>query len=275
MADNFQWDNGMIGSRMKDPFGREEYVTLTGYDSVKDQISYKTPGGTPGSIKRNGGIDVVGGGSKARKTAKVTGAGAKSITGGGEQNQQQDQQKDNTRNQNAAGVEDVTSAAGRTAAATEKLAQSDTNWTNYQKGIAVASFVVDVLNANSAYEAAKGQAGLNIMMARNQASDAIYRGRQAQFEQQSNGYSMGQDAQLAMAAQGQDVDGTGASKLSGSYEAMGYEAGAREMINAYREALGFDLEEINYNYQLENAKTARDMQIFGSALNAGVTAAVL
>jgi hypothetical protein len=40
-------------------------------------------------------------------------------------------------------------------------------------------------------------------------------------------------------------------------------------INAMKEALGFELEEVNYNFQKNNAKINRDMTILSSALNFG------
>jgi len=162
---------------------------------------------------------------------------------------------------------------------TEKLIAANekqyTNWANAQKAIAVSNFVIDIVNADSAYQAAKGQAQINIMLARNQASDAIYRGRQAQLDSQSEGYNAGQDALLALAAQGQDVSGAGAQKVQGSYEAMGYEMGAREMLNAYREALGYRLEEEAYNYQVAQAGTNSRNAVSGSMLNTAVQLAVL
>lgn len=141
----------------------------------------------------------------------------------------------------------------------------------YQKGqmaIAAVGFVVDVMNANNAYQNAKGQAQINIMLARNSANDAIYRGRQAALDRQSEGFNAGNDAALAMAAQGQDVRAQGAQKLIGSYNAMGYENAAREEMNAIREAMGYQLEEVQYEYQGRMAGINRDVAIWGAGLNA-------
>lgn len=172
------------------------------------------------------------------------------------------------------GIKDgVTGAASKTAAAA--IEEGNTNWANYQKAIAAAEFVIDVINANNSYQQTKGQAQLNILQARNDEADALYRGRQAQLQRESEGYEAGQDSLLAMAAQGQDVSGTAANKLSGSYEAMGYQMGAMEMVNAYREALGYRLEEINNDWMVEQAAIARDNAYFGSALKLGTTLAVL
>lgn len=138
---------------------------------------------------------------------------------------------------------------------------------NAQKILAAGEFIVDVMNANSAYQNVKGQAQINIMLARNSANDAIYRGREAALSRQSEGFRAGEDASLAMAAQGQDVGGAAVSKVKGSYEAMGYMNAAREEINSMREAMGYQLEEINYEYQANMAGVNRDLAIIGSGLN--------
>jgi len=140
-----------------------------------------------------------------------------------------------------------------------------------ETGLAGAKFFADVLNANSAYNALEGQAQLNIVQARNQAADALYRGRQAQMEAQSEGRQAGESAILAMAAQGQDVSGSAVQKIQGSYEAVGIFNGMREEINSIREALGYQLEETAYNYQVRNADIARQSAILGSALNLGAS----
>lgn len=152
-----------------------------------------------------------------------------------------------------------------------KLGQMEEDSNNAQKGLAVANWFADITNANNAYRAAEGQAQLNIVQARNEAADAIMRGHQAQLDRQSEGYNAGQDATLAMVAQGQDARGGAVNKIRGSYEAMGYMNGAREMINAYREALGYELEEVAYEYQVDQAAINRDNQIFASTAKTVVT----
>jgi hypothetical protein len=170
--------------------------------------------------------------------------------------------------------------AGKAARSTAQVltAQNDA----YQKGqmaVAAVGFVVDVMNANNAYENAKGQAQINIMLARNSANDAIYRGHQAALDRQSEGFNAGNDAALAMAAQGQDVRGQATQKLVGSYNAVGYENAAREEMNSIREAMGYQLEEVQYEYQGRMAGINRDVAIWGAGLNAaaqiGASAAMM
>lgn len=162
------------------------------------------------------------------------------------------------------GQKAATSVAKTTAGV---LTEQDEAYRTGQQILAAGEFIVDVLNAQSAYRNAAGQAGINIQMARNSANDAIYRGRQAAFDRQSEGFQAGEDVALAMAAQGQDVSAGATEKLRGSYQAMGYVNAAREEINAMREAMGYQLEEIQYNYDSEMAEINRDIAIWGSGLS--------
>jgi hypothetical protein len=142
-------------------------------------------------------------------------------------------------------------------------------------GLAGAKMLLEIGNAQNAYVTATGQAELNIMMARNQASDALSRGHQAALERQSEGYNMGQQALLSAAARGQEVGGAGVEKIQGSYEAMGVFNGMKEEINSMKEALNYKLEEVGYDYQKANAKIARDNAMIGAVLEGGITAAML
>ena len=138
--------------------------------------------------------------------------------------------------------------------------------------LAGAQFAVTLINADAAYRQAAGAAQFNIMMARNQANDALYRGRLRAGQAKSEARTVADSAILSLAAQGQDVSGTGVGRVESSIEAMGEQNAMMLEINGIKEALGFQLEEVNYNYQLENAAINRDMTILSSALNLGAQA---
>jgi len=142
---------------------------------------------------------------------------------------------------------------------------------NMQLGLAGAKFLIDLQNADNAYNNTVGLARLNILQARNQASDALYRGRQAQLDRQLEGYQAGEDALLAMAAQGQDVSGQAVGKVQGSLETVGIFNGMQEQINSMREALGFELEEVAYEYQIDSAAATRQNAKFNAALELGAS----
>ena len=136
--------------------------------------------------------------------------------------------------------------------------------------VAVLKGVAEINNAKSAYRALKGQAQLNIMMAQNQAADAVYRGKQLALDRQAEGVQAGQQSLLAAAAQGQDVAGAGAQKIQQSFEAMGVYNAMREEINSIREAMGFELEEVGLEFQIAQGEIARDSAIANAYLNTGV-----
>jgi hypothetical protein len=104
----------------------------------------------------------------------------------------------------------------------ETLEQASTaSYRKEQLMAAGAKFGIDMLNIANQYQNISGVARFNIMQARNQASDALFRGRQAGFERQSEGIRAGKQALLAMAAQGQSVDSESVQKIQRSYEAVG------------------------------------------------------
>lgn len=168
-------------------------------------------------------------------------------------------------------INNQTAAIGEQTAA---FKAADTRARNTQMALAGANFLLEIGNAQNAYVATTGQAQLNILQARNQAADAIYRGHQAGLDRQSEGYNQGQQAVLALAAQGQDVGGAAVGKVQGSFEAMGAFNGMREEINSLREALGFELEEVAYEYQIDNAGIARENAFIGAGLQLGANAAL-
>lgn len=144
---------------------------------------------------------------------------------------------------------------------------------NAQLALAGAQFGLDIMNASTQYRNVEGQARFAIMQSKNQAADALYRGRQAAFDTQSEGRDAGQDALLALAAQGQDVQGAGAERIVQSYEGIAEQNAAIVEANAMREALGFELEQISIDYQLDTARINRDQQYISSALTFGAQAA--
>jgi len=143
---------------------------------------------------------------------------------------------------------------------------------NAQLFLAAAKFGVDVMNANSAYGAVAAASRLNIMESRRLANDAIERGKQRALEAQAEGMQAGENALLALAAQGQDVQGANAQKVQGSLEDIGLYNGLQEEVQGIREALGYDLEEVSINYQVAQAEIERDNTILSSGLQFGATA---
>jgi hypothetical protein len=147
------------------------------------------------------------------------------------------------------------------------------SYRNEKLVLAGAQFGLDIMNASTQYRNVEGQARFAIMQSKNQAADALYRGRQAALDAQSEGMSQGEDAVLALAAQGQDVQGSGVQRVVRSYEAIAEQNAAIVEANAMREALGFELEQIATDFQLENALINRNQQYISSALTFGAQSA--
>ena len=258
--------NSLIGQKIADPFQREEYVTVTGVDSVKNTLT--------GITKSGKQISMGGGAINVDTSAPITIATQGVVTPAAKVKIQKESISgtpsvfDPGANLSMPTGDEFVKAPKKTA---DVIQQEGLKNRQLNAIAAGAQFFADVLNANSAYNAASGEAQLNIIQARNQGADALYRGRQARTEAESEGRLAGESALLAMAIQGQDVSGSSVQKIQGSYEAMGVFNGMREEINAVREALGYELQEVAYNYQIRNAAIARDSAIIGSAINFGAS----
>lgn len=255
--------NSLIGQRIEDPLGREEYITVTRAEVDQNRVRGVTKSGKDISI---GGEDI-----------NVLGNASQNLTQGVVQPKPLSTKvkiQKETLGQTPSVFDpgaDLSMPTGEVASVQDVIKEESAVGRKLDASIAGAKFFADILNANSAYNAVAGQAQLNIIQTRNQAADALYRGRQAQTEAQSEGRLAGEKAMLAMAAQGQDVSGSAVQKIQGSYEAIGIFNGMQEEINSVREALGYKLQEVAYDYQIRNAAIERQSAILGSALNFGAS----
>jgi len=132
-------------------------------------------------------------------------------------------------------------------------------------------FGLDMLNAKSAYDAVSSAAALNIMETRRQANDALARGKQAALEERVAGELQGEQTLLSMIAQGQGAQSDQTTQAVGSDEDIGIYNGLQAEINSITEAMGFELEEIAINYQVDQAKIERNASYLSSAANYGTS----
>ena len=267
--------NNLLGQRIADPFQREEYVTVTGVNPQTQQYSGVTKSGKEFRAKIDDPIGLkplpqqqTVNATQGVVTPKTPSATVKIQKETLPQTPSVFDPGANLSMPTGEGFKVSTAEPPTTPEVIKEEGLKNRQLAALQAG---AQFFADIFNANSAYNAASGQAQLNIIQSRNQAADALYRGRQAQMEAQSEGRRAGESALLAMAVQGQDVSGAAVQKIQGSYEAMGVLNGMREEINSIREALGYKLEEVAYNYQVRNADIARQSAIIGSAINFGAS----
>lgn len=155
----------------------------------------------------------------------------------------------------------------QSANALSEIAKQQKEAKRNQAVLAGAKFFMDMQNAQSAYAAHSAATQMNIMNSKMQARDALARGRQRALEERQRGEAVGNEALLALAAQGQDVSGANAQSVESSYEAIGAYNALMEETNSIREALGFELEEVALDYELEQRRIERDTTIISSALN--------
>jgi len=156
----------------------------------------------------------------------------------------------------------------------EQMRENSQQATNARMSAAGAGLFLDIMNANSKYEAVKGEAGLNIYLAQQSANDAIARGKTRANMRVSEGMQQGEQALVYLAAQGLDVNSVGADRIAASQEAMGLYNGMMEEINSHREAMGYELEEVQLNYMVRQAEVERDTAVLGGIINFGANALV-
>lgn len=132
-----------------------------------------------------------------------------------------------------------------------------------------ARFMLGVMNANAQYSETVNTARQNIALAQNNINDTLSRGREAQLARESEGIRAAGQSSLNMAAQGLDVSSGLGQDIANSYTAVGALNGARELINSYREALGYEIEQLNNQYAMGMAGSNRNMEYLNSALSLG------
>lgn len=145
------------------------------------------------------------------------------------------------------------------------------NRQNAQVAIAGARLFANVMNAQSQYATIAQNSRTNIFLANQSAADAISRGKQQSLAAESQGRSQGDMAKLALAAQGQDVQGAGVGKIVAGQEAVGIYNGMIAEMNASREALGYEQEAIQYMGRIEQAEIQRNFSILSSGLQFGAS----
>jgi len=132
--------------------------------------------------------------------------------------------------------------------------------------------LTDVMASETQYEAIKGAAATNIYLMNHQKSMVMAAGKQAALDRQMEGELNADKASLSLAAQGQDLGGAGADKVTSSYRAMGIMNAAREEAKMYAEMAGYDIQIANEDYGVEMAGLQNDMALTQGILNVGMSA---
>lgn len=137
--------------------------------------------------------------------------------------------------------------------------------------LGVASAVGNIINAQSQYNQIEAKARLNIQLAGHQAAEAISIGKEQALREESKGISRGKSALLAAAVQGQDVSGALATSLQRNEEIFGAANAMQAEVNSIRQAFGYRAQQIQYQSEVSQAKSARNSAVATSVLQGGLS----
>lgn len=154
----------------------------------------------------------------------------------------------------------------------QQLSQNAEDAAKRRLAFGAANFVIDVMNANSEYDAVSFQANLNIFQADQSVAAAMSQGASRKVQRESEGIQAGKSSLADLAAQGIDVNSSGAERIQASQEAVGIYNGMMEEINASREALGFEQEIVQLEFSQKQAKRKRDQSFLTAGLKFGARA---
>lgn len=133
--------------------------------------------------------------------------------------------------------------------------------------------VSDVMNAQAQLSSIEGAAETNMYRLNYQRSLIQAAGKQAALDRQMEGELNADQAQLALAAQGQNLDRAGAQKVAASYRAIAINNAMLEESKMYADMLGIDMEMANIRHEVRNARDQADMALTQGILNTGFSLA--
>lgn len=149
---------------------------------------------------------------------------------------------------------------------------SEKDFKTARLGAAGLQTIAGILNATSQFSQVKSRARLNIMLASHQESAVIASGKGKALREETKGISAGEDAALALVAQGQEFTGNLASKAKQTEELFGAFNAMQVEINSLREAYGLKAQQALFESDIRQGKIARDAAIFDSVLSGGAAA---
>lgn len=133
--------------------------------------------------------------------------------------------------------------------------------------------VSDVMNAQAQLASIEGAAETNMYRLNYQRSLIQAAGKQAALDRQMEGELNADQAQLALAAQGQNLDRAGAQKLASSYRAIAINNAMLEEAKMYADMAGIDMEMANIRYEVSIASNQADAALTKGILDTGFSLA--
>jgi len=140
-------------------------------------------------------------------------------------------------------------------------------------GLAGLSALQSISNAQSAYDSLKEQNKINAMELDRAEGIILQQGSQAILDMKRAGEENSVSAQLALAAQGQNLNSAGAQKTSESYEAMGVYNAMIEEINMMRSVYDINFQRIEMKRAEGLAKAQKKNAVFSGILSTAAAAA--
>jgi hypothetical protein len=114
---------------------------------------------------------------------------------------------------------------------------------------------------------------INIRRAEVQKKDALKRGEEESRQYMQKVKGMAGSQKVALAAQGISVDGGSAADIMKETQVLGYEDSLRIKNNAFREALGFGMQQQEYAMDSARARADASSRSFSTLLSGGMQAA--
>lgn len=141
-------------------------------------------------------------------------------------------------------------------------------------GVMAAQFITDIMNAQSAYNQTTSAVQRNLLLSKVNEEDTYFRGRQKALEEVTRGNLNADQVSASLAAQGIDLNSTGAQNTIAGYKSMGAYNAMRQEMNMFREAFKYDVEQIQLELQSDIAYRNRNQAMLGSLTNLAASAAM-
>lgn len=156
---------------------------------------------------------------------------------------------------------------------TASLGEAGAKSAAFSGGLAAVSSIQNILNASSAYDSLVSQNRINAMELDRAEGILLQQGHQSMLDLKREGEENAISSQLALAAQGQNLNSAGAEKVSESYKAMGVQNALIEEINMMRGVYDIEFQRVEMRRAEDIAKAQKKNAIFSGIVTTAAAAA--
>jgi len=139
-------------------------------------------------------------------------------------------------------------------------------------GMTAISAIQNISNVQSAYDALKEQNKINALELDRAEGILIQQSRQSMLDLKRQGEENSVQAQLALAAQGQNLNSAGAQKVSNSYETMGIYDAMIEEVNLMRSVYDINFQRIEMKRAEGLARAQKKNAVFSGIVSTAASA---